>query len=81
MHKKAIEKHKLGCENNSSVYSALPRKLLSNNTSGVTGVSWIASRGKWRAQIAYQGKRYHLGYYVEKKDTIVARKEVEEQIY
>lgn len=34
-----------------------------NNTSGYKGVTWDNSRKKWRAQIVFKGKAYHLGRY------------------
>ena len=37
------------------------RKLSSNNTSGVRGVS--ASRGRWQAKISFAGKQFFLGRY------------------
>lgn len=35
----------------------------SNNTSGVTGVSWCKKRGKWVARIIRDGRLKHLGYF------------------
>ena len=34
-----------------------------NNTSGVPGVVWMASKQLWRAEICFKGKRYYLGGY------------------
>ena len=34
-----------------------------SNTSGVTGVTWDKSIGKWLAQIRLDGKTKHLGYF------------------
>lgn len=39
------------------------RAVQRNSTSGHHGVCWIAAKGRWRAQIARAGKRYHLGYF------------------
>lgn len=61
--------------------SAIKPKILSTNTSGVTGVTWDKSRNKWRAQIVFQGKAHHLGRYTEKEDAIKARKEAEEKYF
>lgn len=55
--------------------------MLKNNTSGVTGVSFDKTRGKWTAQIVFKGKNYYLGRYIEKKDAIVARKEAEKHLF
>jgi hypothetical protein len=35
----------------------------SSNRSGFKGVSWIASRRKWRAEIKTRGRVVHLGYF------------------
>lgn len=34
-----------------------------NTTSKYKGVSWVSSRGRWRAQITIEGIHYHLGYF------------------
>lgn len=39
------------------------RLLISTNTSGYRGVSWVKSRNKWRARIAVDCKVIHLGYF------------------
>ena len=51
-----------------------------NNTSGVPGVDWRASKGTWRASICFKGKRYYLGSYAKIEDAIKARKRAEEQL-
>ena len=56
-------------------------KLLKNNTSGVTGVSWCSSRKKWVAQIEFKGKHYSLGRYEDKEKAIEIRKEAEEKLF
>lgn len=35
----------------------------SDNTSGVKGVCWDASKGRWKAQIKLKGKTYNLGCF------------------
>jgi len=52
-----------------------------NNTSGVPGVDWRASRGLWRAAICFKGKRYYLGSYSKFEDAVKARKRAEENLY
>ena len=49
------------------------QKIRKNNTSGVTGVLWNKSKGKWEAWI----KKVYLGCFLNKEDAIKARKEAE----
>ena len=55
-------------------------KLRSDNTSGVTGVSWHKVKKKWQAMIK-AGKRIHLGDFTNKEDAIQARKEAEKKYH
>lgn len=48
-----------------------------NSKSGHTGVSWDKPTKKWHAQIGYLGKQLHLGFYIELKDAVTARKKAE----
>ena len=41
------------------------RSMMNNNTSGVTGVSWNKTAGKWQARITVDGKQKDLGYFVD----------------
>ena len=61
--------------------NSLTQKKSKNNTSGVKGVSWDSSRGKWRAQITFKRKNYGLGSYSTKEEAIRARKEAEEKLF
>lgn len=47
------------------------------NTSGVIGVSWSLSAGKWRALITADGARKHLGYFADFYAAVAARKAAE----
>lgn len=51
-----------------------------NNTSGYKSVTWDGSRGKWRAQIVFKGKAYHLGRYNTIEQAAAARKQAEEEL-
>lgn len=52
-----------------------------NNTSGVPGVDWWASKQRWRAAICFKGKRYYLGSYSRFEDAVKARKRAEENLH
>jgi len=57
------------------------KTVRSNNTSGVPGVDWQASKGRWRAAICFKGKRYYLGSYGKFEDAVKARKRAEEELH
>ena len=48
------------------------RLLISTNTSGYRGVSWIKARSKWVAQIKVNNKKIHLGYFDTPEEGAVA---------
>lgn len=48
------------------------RGLFRNNSSGYKGVSWDKGTKKWRARIDANGKKYHIGYFVQSKDAAKA---------
>ena len=49
----------------------------SNNTSGITGVSFSKEKNKWQCHIRINGKLKHLGYFVFKNDALEKRIEAE----
>lgn len=49
------------------------RKLSSNNTSGITGVTYNKSRKKWVAQININDKGYFLGHFDTAEDAKTKR--------
>lgn len=55
--------------------------IQSNNTSGVTGVSWHKKISRWIAYICIDGERLCLGSYQNKTDAINARKEAEDRYF
>lgn len=57
------------------------KKVQSNNTSGVAGVSFHSAKGQWYARISFKGKSHSLGYYDNMEDAIAARKEAEEKLF
>lgn len=52
-----------------------------NNTSGVPGVDWVASKRLWRAAICFKGRRYYLGGYHQFEDAVNARKQAERELF
>ena len=58
----------------------LTAKIRKDNTSGIKGVCWDKSKGKWCAQIRFQGRNYRLGRYEKLEDAADARKEAEGKI-
>lgn len=57
------------------------RKLNSNNKTGVKGVSFIASRQKYRAQIIFKRKVINLGEFDKLEDAAEARKKGEDMYF
>jgi hypothetical protein len=55
-------------------------KIRKDNTSDVSGVN-LYPNGKWQARIGHNGTRHSLGYYINKKDAIKARKLAEKKHY
>lgn len=52
-----------------------------NNTSGVTGVDWVPSKGRWRAVICFKGKRRYLGSYKNFEDAVKVRRQAEHDLH
>ena len=52
-------------------------KLSANNTSGVSGVHYDTSTGKWRATIKVEGKQISLGRWADFADAVAARRAAE----
>ena len=57
------------------------RSLASNNTSGITGVSFDRTRNKWMAYIKINKKTIYLGRFTRKEDAIETRKNAEIQYF
>ena len=49
----------------------------SKNTSGITGVCWDATRGKWKSSIQVKGRTVNLGRFDNMVDAAEARKSAE----
>ena len=61
--------------------NAINADIRSNNTSGITGVSWSHSLLLWRSYINYKGQRIELGYFKDKTEAIEARLKAENKYY
>lgn len=61
--------------------NARNHSLLSNNTSGFTGVSWDKKMSKWRSYIVINKQQIHLGLYINKEDAVIARLKAEAKYY
>ncbi len=48
--------------------NAKNRKMQSNNTSGVPGVSMVPRTTRWRADIKHKGRRIYLGSFATKEE-------------
>jgi hypothetical protein len=57
------------------------RKTHKNNTSGHKGVSWMVSRGKWKAQIVHDRRPVYLGLFERKEDAIRVRLDAERKLF
>lgn len=66
---------------NTSLNNISRKNPIKSNKSGVTGVYFDKSRGKWLAQIEFQGKRHYLGRFDKKDDAVEARKKAEEKYF
>lgn len=61
--------------------NAMNQITKTNNTSGITGVSWDNKAQKWAAHIMINYKKIHLGYFDKFEDAIKARKQAEEKYF
>lgn len=62
--------------------NGMNRDLRSNNTSGITGVTWHKNYEKWLARINIESnKRINLGYYDNFDDAVIARLKAEKEYY
>lgn len=61
--------------------NSINRGLQSNNTSGITGVSWSKDRNKWEVHIRINKKRIHLGRFENIEEAIKVRLEAEAKYF
>lgn len=53
--------------------NACNRGLTSTNTTGALGVHWRKDRKKWQAQVTFNYRKRHIGYFREFSDAVAAR--------
>jgi hypothetical protein len=55
--------------------------LRSDNKSGLTGVTWVPTRGKWRADIHLSRKQYCLGFFDTVDEAAAARTKAKAELH
>ena len=55
------------------------QKIRNTNTSGINGVYWDASRGKWASSIHVKNRNIHLGRFVDIEDAKKARSDADKK--
>lgn len=53
----------------------------SRSSTGIRGVSYSKSRGKYRANIGFRGQKFELGWFDTIEEAAAARKAAEERLY
>lgn len=56
------------------------RRVTRGSASGVTGVTFVASTGKWQARISHNNEKIYIGSFENKEDAIVARRQAEVEL-
>jgi len=57
------------------------RKLRSNNTSGIKGVSWNKRQSCWQGYVYYKGKAHFAGLFKDKEECAKAVRELREKLH
>lgn len=61
--------------------NSMNKQIRSNNTSGITGVSYCKRSNNWRSEICVNRKSIVLGYFNNFDDAVSARKSAEEKYF
>lgn len=59
----------------------LNRRLFSNNTSGISGISWYPRYDKWLVRISTPVGRKNLGYYRDLQEAVLVREKAVKKYY
>lgn len=62
-------------------YNILNKRIPTNNTSGVAGVSWNKEKSKWEVYIAINKKRVRLGYHSDLNNAKYVRYKKELELF
>jgi hypothetical protein len=66
------------CSNQQNCYN---RSVSKRNSSSIKGVTWTKDKKRWRALISFDGKRIHIGYFVNLEDAIIARRQKAKELF
>jgi hypothetical protein len=75
------DNRKLNLRNSAIQENAMNKCKASNNTSGVTGVSWHKKCNQWIARIGYKNENIYLGQFDDFDEAVKVRKEAEEKYH
>jgi len=76
-----LDNRKLNLRNATKFQNATNSGIWRNNTSGIKGVSWNKKVEKWETYITKNSKHIFLGYFINIKKAIDARKKGEERYW
>ena len=81
-----IDRNKLNCRKSNlrlctDQENCINKSLRSDNSSGISGVSWRKDKGKWRAYITLNGKQKTLGHFFNKEEAIKVRLQAETKYF
>jgi len=76
-----LDNRRLNLRKASKRQQAINQQVRSDNTSGVTGVSYDKRKGKWRAYVSVRKRPRSMGYYDTRDEAIAARRRGEVKYY
>ena len=75
-----LDNRKCNLRESTKSQNMMNSKVSKRNTSGVKGVSWIKERKRWVASLKFEGKNYHIGYFIKIEEAIQARIDYEAKL-